>query len=132
MPKLPTRFTEPAIDPQRVEALRELGGGEIDVLTDLIDTFTDNAAQILSEAHTALENGDTVVLARSAHTLMGSCSNFGAKPLQDISREFEAFAKGLEFQDLTKGRVQAAPMLDDIQAELERVASALSNYRKKS
>jgi len=63
----------PAIGAESLEALRELGiddfGGNSDILTDLIDTFLENAAQIFAQATDALSRREPAALALAAHTL---------------------------------------------------------------
>jgi CheY-like chemotaxis protein len=123
---------EPAIAPERIDALRELetddSGG---ILTDLIDTFLANAPQILAEANGALSHGAPAAVAQAAHALMGSCSNFGAKPLQDLCRQLETLARSPDFQGSSQARSQAAHLLNAMQTELNRAGVALGEYRKK-
>jgi CheY-like chemotaxis protein len=124
--------TEPAIDLDRIEALRELGGDDPeDILTDLIDTFTSNAAQIQADATLALAAGRGADLARAAHTLRGSCSNFGANSLQALSQQLEALARTPEFFESAQARAEAEYLLRVIEDELNRVGAALGQYRKK-
>ena len=78
----------PAIAPESVEALRELAtDDDDDILTELIDTFLESATRKSSpRQRDALSRRSMDLLGPAAHTLMGSCSNFGAKPLEDIVR----------------------------------------------
>jgi len=123
---------EPAVEPERIEMLRELGAdGAEDILTDLIDTFMGNAPELLSEAEQGLTRGESGLVARAAHTLMGSCSNFGAKPLQDLCRQLEALARSQEFEGSANGKTNARQLLSAILEELSRVGAALDQYRKK-
>jgi CheY-like chemotaxis protein len=123
-----TPSAEPAIALERIEALRELGDAEI--LTDLIDTFTGNAAQILAEAMLALADGRGADLTRAAHTLRGSCSNFGANALQALSRQLETLGRTPEFHESAPARAEAEHLLRAIEEELDRVSVALNQYRR--
>jgi len=121
---------EPAISPKNIEALRELGDdGDCSVLTDLIDTFLKNSNQIVEQAAGALSSGQGPALAQAAHSLKGSCSNFGAKPLHELSGKLETLARSPDFED---SRAQASDLLDGISNELERVGTALAGYRRNS
>ncbi len=121
---------EPAISEESVEALRELAtDGENDILTDLIDTFLDNAPQILAQADDALSQRNPRALAQAAHTLRGSGSNFGAKPLQELSSQLESMARSADFQDSTFAQSQAGQLLNALRIELDRVRAALGDYR---
>jgi len=118
----------PAITPENLEALRELGSdGDCDVLTDLIDTFLDNSNQIMADAAGRLSRGEGSALAMAAHSLKGSCSNFGAKPLQELSYKLETLARSKDFE---VSRAKASELLEGIRDELERVREALGGYRR--
>ena len=127
----PTRpGDEPAITGESIEALRDLGtDGTDDILAELIDTFMENAPRILTEAGDALTSGSPEALAQAAHTLRGSCSNFGAKPLQDLCRQLETLAHSKEFSDSPKSEPAARKLIKAMQAELDRVDLALAQYR---
>jgi PAS domain S-box-containing protein len=120
---------EPPIAEESVEALRELAtDGDNDILTDLIDTFLENAPLVLAQAEDAAARQDPVSLARAAHTFMGSCSNFGAKPAQELSSRLEALARS---PDYPGAQSQAGELLCAMRRELERVRAALAEYRAK-
>jgi HPt (histidine-containing phosphotransfer) domain-containing protein len=127
----PGRATqEPAIAPESMEGLRELATDANDnILTELIDTFLDNAPRILAEAADALSCRSPAALAQAAHTLGGSCSNFGAKPLQELSAQLETLARSPDFQDSPNAESRAGQLLYAIRRELERVGAALGGYR---
>ncbi len=70
----------------------------------------------------AIENACTADLAIAAHTLKGSCSNFGATPLRELCAQIEH--AGLNgHTDLTADLVASA------ENELCRVIEALKPYR---
>jgi signal transduction histidine kinase/HPt (histidine-containing phosphotransfer) domain-containing protein len=123
----------PAIAPESVEALRELAtDASDDILTELIDTFLESAPRIVADADEALGRRSPAALALAAHTLAGSCSNFGAKPLQEMSVQLETLARSPEFEGSASAQSQAGRLLIEIRGELERVAAALGGYRKES
>jgi HPt (histidine-containing phosphotransfer) domain-containing protein len=121
----------PAIAPENVEALRELATDDNDnILTELIDTFLENSTRILAEARDALSRRSMDLLGQAAHTLRGSCSNFGAKPLEDLSAQLEALTRSPDSLDSPTAQTRAGKLLNAIRRELNRVAAALSGYRK--
>jgi CheY-like chemotaxis protein/HPt (histidine-containing phosphotransfer) domain-containing protein len=126
----------PAIGAESLEALRELGiddfGGNSDILTDLIDTFLENAAQIFAQATDALSRREPAALALAAHTLKGSCSNFGAAPLQRLCAELEGVARNPDFTGSASAESRAAQLLKAARREFERVSRALVEYRKRA
>jgi PAS domain S-box-containing protein len=122
----PVRAGEkPAITPESLEGLRELGSdGSGDILTELIDTYLENSPRVLAAAGQALENRDAAGVAQAAHALMGSSSNFGAKPLQELCRQLETVARAIE-----TNWPRAGQLLDAIRVELDRVCAALGEHR---
>jgi PAS domain S-box-containing protein len=117
---------QPAITPENLESLRDLGSEDHDILTELIDTFMESSPLVLAAAESALQNRQPAGLAQAAHTLMGSCSNFGAKPLQALCMQLETMARAADPQSV-KG---AAQLLAAIRTELQRVCAALNQYRR--
>jgi len=49
---------------------------------------------VLAEARNALTANASPQLARAAHTLRGSCSNFGAERMRAACQQLETFANG--------------------------------------
>jgi HPt (histidine-containing phosphotransfer) domain-containing protein len=123
-------FQEPAITPKVVERLRELADdGDDDILTELIDTFLRSAPRMLADANDANSRRAPGDLALAAHTLQGSCSNFGAKPLRELAEHLETLARSPDFHNSSEAESQAGQMLNNIQRELDRVSLALGAYR---
>jgi len=121
-----------AIEPDSLEALRDLGlDDDGDILTELIDTFLDNAPRLLTKADQALSLNEPSGLAQTAHTLKGSCSNFGAKPLEELCLQLESLARSPDYLESPNAKSQAGQLLNAIRDELERVRIALEEYRKK-
>jgi two-component system sensor histidine kinase/response regulator len=122
---------QPAITPQTLDGLRELGDDDdSDILTELIDTFMESSPLIVAAAEAALKNHEPAALAQAAHTLMGSCSNFGAKPLQDLCLQLETGARASDLAGAAKADPRAAQLLAAIRTELDRVCAALGQYRR--
>jgi HPt (histidine-containing phosphotransfer) domain-containing protein len=62
---------------------------------------------------------------------MGSCSNFGAKPLQALCAQLEALGRSPDFLGSPQAETRAGQLLAAAQTELDRVGAALNQYRKK-
>jgi PAS domain S-box-containing protein len=123
---------DPAVEPQSIESLRELGTEDSgDILTELIDAFLENAPRVMEEAASALSRGAPEAMSQAAHTLMGSCSNFGAKPLQALCAQLEALGRSPDFLGSPQAETRAGQLLAAAQTELDRVGAALNQYRKK-
>jgi len=110
-----------AIDRRVVAGFRELDGdGGENLLGSLIETFLDNTPLVLGEAQAALARQSASQLERAAHTLKGSCSNFGAERMQAACRRLEQAAH--------EGSLQQAPeMIAAIEREFASVRTALES-----
>ncbi len=96
--------------------------GETGMLERLIAKFLDSARDQCAEAHAALSRGDVDTLLHTLHGLKGSSAMFGARRLSALSARIEQLAKSH-----TLG--EAAPLLGELELELERVAGALRAER---
>jgi HPt (histidine-containing phosphotransfer) domain-containing protein len=113
----------PAIDRELLDGFRELDvDGDGGILCKLIDLFIENTPLVLKEAHSALAAHSTPLLARAAHTLKGSCSNFGAERMRAACAELEQLANGGTLEG-------AAELLETVEKEFDHVRLALERER---
>jgi HPt (histidine-containing phosphotransfer) domain-containing protein len=110
------------IDPQALEGLRELNPDDPAFLRELIDLFVADVADRLAELERALATADANLLTRAAHTIKGSCSNFGAVELTRISQTMELQGKAADL-------AAAAATLPALKAEYTAVSEALKQFR---
>ncbi len=111
------------IDPGMLAGFREMGGqGGENLLDTLIATFLENTPLVLGEAHAALDRQAAPQLERAAHTLKGSCSNFGAGAMHAACQRLELAARAGALQP-------AAEMLAAIEREFAFVQRALERER---
>ena len=82
-----------AVDPAVLDGFREMDGpGGENLLDTLIATFLENTPAVLAQARAALALQSAPELARAAHALKGSCSNFGAEPMRLACQRLEQAA----------------------------------------
>lgn len=112
----------PAVNPESLAALRALNPDDPAFLRELIDVFLADSPRSLAELEQALAAGDAAQLARAAHTLKGSASNFGAD-------DFAAGAAAMEKLGRLGAIAEAAAALPALRAEYDRVAGALRAHR---
>lgn len=110
------------IDPQMLEGLRELNPDDPAFLRELIDLFIADVADRLAELDRALATADAALLTRAAHTIKGSCSNFGAVELMRVSQTMELQGKAADIA----GAVATFPAL---KAAYAAVSADLKNFR---
>ena len=110
------------IDPQMLEGLRELNPDDPAFLRELIDLFIADVADRLVEIDRAVATADAQLLLRAAHTIKGSCSNFGAVELMRISQIMESQGKASD----VSGAIATLPAL---KAAYVAVSTDLKNFR---
>jgi len=106
------------LDAGTLAAFREMDDGAGRVLEQLVNAFLDNTPKVLNEGRHALGLGAALQLVRCAHSLKGSCSNFGAAAMRDACGRLEELAKTGDLRG-------ASDLLSQIQSEFERVRIAL-------
>ena len=112
---------ENALDADALNAFRDLESesGE-SVLDDLVQLFFENTPTVIEAAYAALQTGNAPGLAREAHTLKGSCSNFGASRMRFACEQIEFAAESGDLH-------AAAEMLAKVVHEYELVRTALKH-----
>ena len=109
-----------SIDVAVLANLRELTGEDSpEILSELIELFAASTPPLLSQARDALSNPRE--LAVIAHTIKGSCSNFGA-------RAMEALCLQLEQLDGEGGSAAAENLVAAIEREFLNVCAALESH----
>ncbi len=114
------------INLETIAGFRELGDGSgDDLLVRLIDAFLENTPRVLADARAALGAHSTPKLARAAHSLRGSCSNFGAERMRLACRDLEDFAN--------RGVIEGSEaLLAAVEQEFSYVRIALERARPAS
>ena len=111
---------EPAkLDPERLAMLRDLDDGDGLLLAMLAQEFTAEAWRQLEVLRESVAEGDPQTMERAAHSIKGASANLGATQLSELTGHLEALARA--------GAIQgAAPLVDAVGVELERVGAALT------
>ncbi len=111
------------IDLKIMAGFREMDvEGEDSLLDKLIDVFIENTPRVLGEARTALARRMSPQLERAAHTLKGSCSNFGAERMRVACEKLEAVAREGELEG-------AGHLIAEVEKEFECVRLALEHEK---
>jgi two-component system sensor histidine kinase/response regulator len=110
---------EQAFDSSVLGSFRELQQeGSPDLITELIELYTKDTKERLTELRTALNNQDMPGLRRTVHQLKGSSANLGIRRMASLCSQFEE-----ELQ--AKGLTGAGAILVQLEGEFERVEQAL-------
>jgi CheY-like chemotaxis protein len=117
-----TAVAENVVCQERLSGFRQLEAesGQT-VLVSVIDLFIERTPPMFKEARRAAKSKDSARLARLAHTMKGSCSNFGAQRMLAACERLEAAALGDDSGSGMEG------MLDEIEREFGFVRTALEN-----
>ncbi len=103
---------EPIIDRTVFAELQATAGDEF--VTELVDTFLEEAPQMLAELRSAQAAGAAERFRRAAHSLKSNSNTFGALALGELARRLEL-----------GGLVPDAAPLAALEAEYARAAAAL-------
>jgi HPt (histidine-containing phosphotransfer) domain-containing protein len=116
-------FEEPitvsTLDPQAIEELRSLNPDDDSFLRDLVQVYLDDSPQRIAEIELALAQGDTERLTRAAHSLKGSCANFGASRLRAISEQIEKLGRQGALQEVPARLPELKVAFAQVKADLE-------------
>ena len=91
------------------------------ILGSVVDLFIERTPPMFAEVRRALSSGDTALISRVAHTIKGSCSNFGAHRMRAACERIEAAVADGE------NSVKLEEILDEIEREFGYVRMALRN-----
>jgi HPt (histidine-containing phosphotransfer) domain-containing protein len=108
------------IDPQVFQALYASTGQDPEFLRELMDTYFQDAPQLLADMRAALAAGNAADFRRAAHSLKSNSANFGARHLAALCKELEDKGKA----GVLDG---AGAKIELIQAEYAQVKAALEH-----
>jgi len=99
----------PVIDQAVFDGLLASTGGDMAFLAELMDTYFDDAPQLLAGMRGALADGNVEEFRRAAHSLKSNSANFGAMTLSALAKELEMMGKAgvLDGADRKIARVEA-------------------------
>jgi HPt (histidine-containing phosphotransfer) domain-containing protein len=110
--------SEPVINPEAIQALRDLSPDGEEFLNELITIYLTDTPKQLAQLEEALSRQDTAVVVRAAHTIKGSSGNFGAEAFAGLAKEIEAHGKANNLP-------AAAALLPEFKNRFGKVADAL-------
>ncbi|PTY01492.1 hypothetical protein DB346_12120 [Verrucomicrobia bacterium LW23] len=112
------------VDLSALEHFSHLGGeSDEEGLLEIITLFLSDSPRTINALSTSLQKEDANGIYYHAHTLKGSCSNFGAKQMQMVCTNIEEFARKQDFSSV-------GDLLEALQAEYTEVKNALEEKRR--
>lgn len=119
-PDLDAEMRSGTVYPAMLESLRQAEEQGESILTELITLFLQDTPTRLDDLRASLAAGDAAALRRAAHSLKGSAYTFGA-------REMGALCEDLETRGRAGQTEGAAEVLDDLDAEFQRLKRVLES-----
>jgi signal transduction histidine kinase/DNA-binding response OmpR family regulator/HPt (histidine-containing phosphotransfer) domain-containing protein/PAS domain-containing protein len=111
------------LDPTALENLLSMLGGKFVYLVELIDSFLEDAPQLLAELNQCIEDGDSAGVRRVAHSLKSNGADFGATTFSNLCKKLEMMGRS--------GAIGgAADLAARIIAEYGKVEAALAAVRR--
>jgi len=113
--------TEQTFDPSRLASFRELQQeSSPDLIAELIELYTKDTKERLTELHTAMDNEDMSGLRETVHHLKGSSGSLGIRRMAILCAQFE--------EELVSNELAGAKiMLAQLEEEFERVEPVLAS-----
>ena len=110
-----------AFDMSRLEELFRLDSADdIEVLSNLIDIFLEDAAKSINNLKQAMSERDTEIVMRTAHSLKGSSATIGAVRMAALTAELEKNANAGSLR-------RAGDIFSEVEKEFERVCDLLES-----
>jgi HPt (histidine-containing phosphotransfer) domain-containing protein len=109
------------LDPLALENLMSVLGGEFDFLVELIDSFLEDAPQLLAELDQSLKDGDSAGVNRVAHSLKSNGADFGATTFALLCKDLEMAGRS----GTLNGAANLAAQILDEYGRVERALTAI-------
>jgi HPt (histidine-containing phosphotransfer) domain-containing protein len=109
-------MSEAVIDQTTYDDLKKMVGE--DYIGELVETFLEETPGLLYEMRLALEDGDSEVFCRSAHSLKSNGASFGATQLASLARDLEYMGRDSQLEE-------AGPKMPELEAAYARAAEAM-------
>ena len=98
-------------------------GGDVDLLKEIAGLFLEDELNMVDAIDQSAAARDAKSLERSAHTLKGCVSNFGAAEAYEASLALEQLGRAGDFAAVPEGLQRLRNALDKLRPELQQLAS---------
>ena len=110
------------IDQVTFDELKQMSGE--DFINELIDTFLEDAPNMIAEMKSALDSNDVDTFRRAAHSMKSNAATFGANDLSVMAKELEMLGKenklnetGNRLKSMEEAYASAKQELEALKAE---------------
>ena len=112
----------PVIDQATFEELKQMSGD--DFINELIDTFLEDAPNMIAEIKSALADNDADTFRRAAHSMKSNAATFGANELAELAKELEMLGKDNKLNETGDKLQSMVEAYASAKKELEALESA--------
>ena len=98
-------------------------GGDLELLQEIAGLFLEDEQNMVAAIEQAVAASDAKGLERSAHTLKGCVSNFGAQNCFEAALHLERLGRASDFSGVTAGLTTLRAALDELRPELAALAA---------
>ena len=111
----------PVIDQTTFDELKQMSGD--DFINELIDTFLEDAPNMIAEIKSGLSANNAEIFRRAAHSMKSNAATFGASQLAALAKELEMLGKENRLNE-TGDRLKALEeAYESVRSELEGLKS---------
>lgn len=104
------------------QSLKTMADDDLAFMAEMIDTFLEDAPDLLEKMQHGVEYGDAAALRIAAHSLKSNSADFGAKTLRDLCKEAESMGRDSRLHGADEIVLRA-------RAEYEKLAATLISLR---
>ena len=108
------------LDMNALETLKDTIGGDDEFFAELVETFLEEAPDLLASLRHAVESGNASAARLAAHGLKSNGRDFGATTFANLCKQLEEMGKAGDLRG-------AEDVLADAEAEFEDVRTELMN-----
>jgi DNA-binding response OmpR family regulator len=116
-----------SLDKHRLAELRDLTGGDLALLSELIDLYLTTTPEMIGEMRRSSEDGDPIALAAAAHKLKGTSGQMGASNLHEICATIETLASAGALEGVDSLLPDVSLAFENSVRDLRSLAIALQN-----
>ena len=114
----------PPLDSKALQALLDMPGEDAsEIITKVIDSYLEDAPQLLQAINAAITQGNATALLNAAHTLKSTSATLGATKLSQLYKDLEIMGRAGTTSD-------ALVLASQVKAEYARVQAALQIERQ--
>ncbi len=116
--------SSPAMDDAAIvgrELLLKAFDDDWDFLKEVVEVFLSDYPKLMDDLHRALEQSDSDLLMRSAHSMKGMLQNFHALPAAEVAFELEKKGKAEEFEGVRINLENLAERIAEVDKKLRSI-----------